>query len=85
MSGSGRELGKLERAMYGTRDASMIWQDHLWKTLLHTKFNESVTHPGVFQHQVRDSLLCVHVEDLLCTAVRDDLLWLESQFQKEFD
>ena len=28
----GRYVGKLERAMYGTRDAPMSWQDHLWKT-----------------------------------------------------
>ena len=27
-------VGKLERAMHGTRDAPMIWQDHLRKTLI---------------------------------------------------
>ena len=31
---SGRYVGKLERAVYGTRDAPMIWQDHLRKTTL---------------------------------------------------
>ena len=36
--------GKLE--LYGTRDAPMIWQDHLRKTLLDMKLKESVTHPG---------------------------------------
>ena len=45
---SGRYVGKLERAKYGTRDAPMIWQDHLRKTLLDVKFKESVTHPGCF-------------------------------------
>ena len=34
LSASGRHVGKLERPMYGTRDAPMIWQDHLRKTLL---------------------------------------------------
>ena len=29
LSASGRYVGKLERAMYGTRDAPMTWQDHL--------------------------------------------------------
>ena len=47
LSASGRYVGKLERARYGTRDAPMIWQDHLRKTLLDMKFKESVTHPGV--------------------------------------
>ena len=85
LSGSGRCVGKLERAMYGTRDAPMIWQDHLQKTLLDMKFKESVSHPGVFQHETRHILLCVHVDDLLCTGGRDDLLWLKSQLLREYE
>ena len=71
--------------MYGTRDAPMIWQDHLRKTLLDMKFNESVTHPGVFQHETRDILFCVHVDDLLCTGSREDLMWLKKQLLKEYE
>ena len=85
LSASGRCVGKLERAMYGTRDAPMIWQDHLRKTLLDTKFKESVTHPGVFQHETRHILLCVHVDQLLCTGGRDDLLWLKSQLLRRHE
>ena len=44
LSASGRHVGKLERAMYGTRGAPIIWQDHLRETLLDMKFKESVTH-----------------------------------------
>ena len=33
MAASGQYVGKVERAMYGTRDAPTIWQDHLRKTL----------------------------------------------------
>ena len=62
-----------------------IWQDHLRKTLLDMTFKESVTHPGVFQHETRDILLRVHVDDLLCTGVRDDLLWFKLQLLKEFE
>ena len=82
---SGRYVGKLERAMYGTRDAPMIWQDHLRKTLIDKKFKESVTHPGVFRHETRDLFMCVHVDDLLCTGVRDDLVWLKFQLSKEYE
>ena len=65
LSASGRYVGKLERAMYGTRDAPMIWQDHLRKTPLDMKFKESVTHPEVFQHETRDILLCMW---MICCA-----------------
>ena len=64
----GRYVGKLECAMYGTREAPMIWQDHLRETLLDRKFTESVTRPGVYQHERRDILLCVHV-DVCCAQV----------------
>ena len=63
----------------------MIWQDHLRKTLLAMKFKESVTRPGVFQHQTRDIFLCVHVDDLLCTGLRDGVTWLKKQVQKEYE
>ena len=49
------------------------------------KLKESVAHPWVFQHETRDILLCVHVDDLLCTGVRDDLLWLKLQLLKEYE
>ena len=79
MSASGRYVGKLERTMCGTRDAPTIWQDHLRETLLEMKFKESVTHLGVFQHETWEILLCVHVDYLLCTGLRDDLMWLKKQ------
>ena len=85
LEASGRYVGKLERAMYGTREAPMTWQDHLRKTLLDMKFKESVTHQGVFQHETRDILLCVHVDDVLCTGSRDDLMWLKKQLMKEHE
>ena len=83
MEASGRYVGKLERPMNGTRDAPMLWQDHIRETQLDMKFKESVAHPGVFQHETSDILLCVHVDDLLCTGVRDDLMWLTLQLLKE--
>ena len=58
---SGRHVGKLERAMYGTRDAPMTWQDHVRETLR------------------------VHVDDLLCTGVRDDLMWLKKHLLKKYE
>ena len=68
--------------MYCSRDAPMIWQHHLWKTLLDMKFKESVTHPGVFQPDTRDIILFAHVDDLLCTGLREDLMCLKRQLLK---
>ena len=67
---------------YGTRDAQVIWQDHLRETLLDMKFKESVAHPWMFQHETRDILLCVHVDEMLFTGLRDDRMWLKKHFLK---
>ena len=48
-------------------------------------FEESVTHPGLFQHETRDILLCVHVDDLLSTGLRDDLMWPKKQLFKKYE
>ena len=82
LAASGQYVGKLQRARYDTRDAPMVWQDHLQKTLLDRKFKESVTHPGVFQHETRDIFFCVHVDELLCIGLREDLMWLKKQLLK---
>ena len=55
----GRDVCKLERAMYGTRDAPMIWQDHLGKTLLDVKFKESVTHRCFNMRHEAVSFVCM--------------------------
>ena len=69
LSASGRYVGKPERAMYGTRDAPMIWQDHLRKTLLYMKCKESVTHPGVFQYETQDTFFSAHTWMICCAQV----------------
>ena len=85
MSKTGQYVGKLNRAMYGTRDAPMIWQDHLRQTLLALGFKESVTHAGVFEHAERDILLCVHVDDLLCAGERKNLEWLTRELRNKYE
>ena len=81
LSASGRYVGKLERAMHGTRDLARPSPED---TVGHE--NQGVRHSlrGV-QHETRDIILCVHVDDLLCTSVRDDLMWLKLQFMKEYE
>ena len=37
----------------------------------------------MFQHETRDILLCVHVDDLLRTGLRGDLMWLKKQWLKK--
>ena len=39
----------------------------------------------VFQHETRDIFFRVHVDDLLCTGLRADLMWPKKQLLKEYE
>ena len=63
LSASGLYVGKLEKALYGTRDAPMLWQGTLRAALVSMGFKETITIPGVYCHMSRDIELCAHVDD----------------------
>ena len=49
------------------------------------KFKESVTHPGVFQHETRD-ISFVYMWTICCAQVqREDLMWLKLKLLKEYE
>ena len=39
----------------------------------------------MFQHETRDILLWVLVDDLLCTGLRDDLMWLKIHLLNKYE
>ena len=77
-------LWKLEKAMYGTRDAPAIWQREVKRTLASLGFESSRHNPCVFRHEKRDILLNVHVDDFLCLGVRKQLDWLHEGLGREY-
>ena len=75
-SKDGKWVGKLERALYGTRDAPQIWQQEVSDSLTKLKFHRSVYQPGVFVHKTWNVAVYIHVDDFLCSGQRYDLLWM---------
>ena len=55
-SGSG-QVGVLRKALYGTRDAPLIWQAEIKTTLESIGFRRSRLHPSVYVHDVRQMFL----------------------------
>ena len=58
----------LKRALYGTQDASMIWQDELRNVMVTLFFCESLRIPCSFFHKHHDLHIAVHVDDLFCVG-----------------
>ena len=77
-------LGKLRKAMYGTRDAPAVWQKVVKEAMLSLGFVCSSSNPSVFRHELRDILVVTHVDDFLCCAQRDDLDWLWKSLSKRY-
>jgi len=79
---SGRGLvGKLDRAMYGTRDAPAEWQAELERTMVSIGFVQSSSTPCVYYHEDWQLRVVAHVDDLLCVGPGR---WLK-HFLKELD
>ena len=83
---SGKNMvGKLRKAMYGTRDAPKIWSRTVRKLLLGMGFQASTVQPSLYVHFEKDIKLMVHVDDFLVVASAGACTWLHEELKKEFE
>ena len=73
MSEVGNMVGKLDKAMYGTRDASAAWQADLEKTMIELGFRPVVSTPCLCYHPLWRIRVVGHVDDLMCVGPRSGL------------
>ena len=70
----GKHVGRLRKAMYGTRDAPAVWQKLVRQTLVNLGFTPSKTCACVYVHHVRKIRIVAHVDDFLCTGPKIELI-----------
>ena len=78
-------VGKLKKAMYGTRGAPSVWQKVVKTVMTSLGFEMNEIHPCVFYHSERDMLAVTHVDDFLVSGNRSDLKWLYKMIETEFE
>jgi len=78
-------VGRLRKALYGTRDAPLAWQEALTQSLLAWGFRRSELHPALFYHPVRDIELAIHVDDMLCSGNVEDLEWFARTCAEKYE
>ena len=83
-------LLKLKKALYGTKQASRMWQLKLRDTLIQLGFSNSTTDPCLFVKEMKDKtrmIVGVYVDDII-VAHKDsnpsNLAWFKSEFCKVF-
>ena len=84
-SASGTMVGKLEKAMYGTRHAPQAWLDELSRTLTAIGFKMSIRYPGVYFHEQLEVAMVTHVDDLLCSGTAVNLEWVRAELSKKYE
>ena len=82
--GNPNKVGRLLRSLYGTRDAPQRWRVECDQTLVKLGFLESGVVPGLYAHQEKDIVLCVHVDDFLVAGEEADLRWLQAALEEHY-
>jgi hypothetical protein len=84
-SRTGDLIGRLKKAMYGTRDAPQIWGELVTEIMIELGFYESLLHPGLYYHASRGIRVMTHVDDFFCSGTQLELEWLANELEKKFE
>ena len=77
--------GKLNRSMYGTRDAAANWEDKYSSHLMAMGFSRGKSSPCTFFHPHRGVRCVVHGDDFTFLGSEDDLKWCTQMMKDEYD
>ena len=78
-------MGKLNKAMYGTRDAPQVWQEEVRTTMTDMKFKECITQPGIYFQEDRQLQVVSHVDDFLCVGSKQSLRWFKEAVERKYE
>ena len=78
-------LGRMERTMYGTRDAGAIWEQTFTDALLKMGFTQGLASPCTFRHEDWGIALVVHGDDFTALGTDEALDKYEAAMKSNFD
>ena len=79
------KCGLLKRTMYGTRDASAVWQRSYTTLLKKHGFQTGKAYPCTFYHAGMDVRLLVHGDDFLVLADEDGHRFVDKILSEEYE
>ena len=84
-SEGGKYVGRLNKTLYGTRDAPVAWLRAVRGDMETLGFLECKVTTGVFVHPVRDLRVVTHVDDFLVAGELEELLWLRDEMSNKYE
>eukprot|EP00435_Cladocopium_sp_Y103_P027163 s2252_g6.t1 len=77
--------GRLNKAMYGCRDAARQWEAEITDFFVSNGFVPGLGIPLLFVHTVRDIKVTVHGDDVTSLGRPEDLKWLKERFLERYE
>jgi hypothetical protein len=78
-------VGRLVKAMYGTRAAPQVWQEVVRQNMTAIGFDVNPIFPCVYYHPGKDMTVVTHVDDFLCSGQKHELLWFKEMLSVQFE
>ena len=76
----------LQKSLYGTRDAAMIWANAYTEVLVEKLgFEKGASSPCSFYNKAKQLRLAVHGDDFITEGVRSSLEWLDLKMKEHFE
>ena len=69
------KCGKLNKSMYGTRDAAQNWEEHYSNAHLEIGFKQGLASTCVFRHEEKNITVVIHGDDFTALGKEKDLDW----------
>ena len=79
------KCGKLEKSMYGTRDAAQNWEVEYSEWLQQVGFTRGKASPCAMFHPRRNLRLVVHGDDFTLLGAEEDLDWFKGEIVQKFE
>ena len=77
--------GRLNKAMYGCRDAARQWEAEITDFFVSVGFVPGLGSPVLFVNTLRDIKVSVHGDDVTALGRKEDLQWLKERFLERYE
>lgn len=77
--------GRLNKAMYGCRDAAQCWEMEITDFFTTYGFTPGIGSPVLFINLVRDLRVSIHGDDITALGRESDLLWLKEALETRYE
>jgi hypothetical protein len=77
--------GKLNKSVYGTRDAAQNWEHQYANVMSELGFNRGIAVPCLFYHPVKEIRVAIHGDDFTSLGEAVNLDWLQKELKKHFE